>query len=587
MANFAVSPVDTTFTVQVGENTAAAAAFATDAAQSAAYAGGFETPEYATQSAGDAATTPGQIFRVPLGTSPQTFNWFRRLLSGSEAVSPLATSAVLAGAGGAALVGFQQSGAGATPRTVQAKLRDTVSVKDFRAVGDGVADDTAKIQAAIDAVELAGGGAVYFPNGIYRLTSALTVDSAGVCLVGQSRWGCLLLQSTLSARIVNMAANFCNIRSLSFIYDGTPISGATAIYVTGAYVNISDILVRSAHVACHWFGTGAVAGKLTDFDFLDFESVGLFVEGINDLFVSRFIINAGNTTRGALGGIRLADKVEAFMCTDGDILLGQYSMTMDAAVYGLLTRPAYCNFTSVYFDSATNATQIRRCVEIEFVGCWFSGGRSGGGNPGAVVENCQSIRFTNCRFFNSGGSGVLVQSTASDITFTNCKAEANSVTAGVGAQHGFAFSDNTTQFQLIGCTASNGLFTGQQGYGIFVGAGCDQFRISDCNLVGNATGPILDGTSNSADKIISGNIGYRTSNRGQAVIATGNTTVVVNHGLNVTPDAADIQLTRGSSNASSVDLFAGSITSTQFTINTAPAPSSDITVNWSVRSKGA
>lgn len=70
----------------------------------AASAGGFETPEFATQAAGNAATTEGEIFRVPIGTSPQTFYWYRKLTSGSELVSPLATTAALAAPGGGDLV---------------------------------------------------------------------------------------------------------------------------------------------------------------------------------------------------------------------------------------------------------------------------------------------------------------------------------------------------------------------------------------------------------------------------------------------------------------------------------------------------
>lgn len=89
-----------------------------------------------------------------------------------------------AGDGGSALVRFLQAGIGAVSRTAQSKLRDTVSVKDFGAVGDGVADDTAAIRATIDAVGNAGGGAVLFPPGSYKVTGTITITKQGVALEG-------------------------------------------------------------------------------------------------------------------------------------------------------------------------------------------------------------------------------------------------------------------------------------------------------------------------------------------------------------------------------------------------------------------
>lgn len=58
------------------------------------------------------------------------------------------------------------------------------SVLDYGAAGDGVADDTAEIQAAIDAVETTGGGVVYFPRGTYLITAGLVVDQQKVSLRG-------------------------------------------------------------------------------------------------------------------------------------------------------------------------------------------------------------------------------------------------------------------------------------------------------------------------------------------------------------------------------------------------------------------
>lgn len=83
----------------------------------------------------------------------------------------------LAASTGSSLSGFIQSGTGAVATTVQDKLRETVSVVDFGATGDGTTDDTAAIQAALTAVTTAGGGSVYFPPGTYILTQSVVVGS--------------------------------------------------------------------------------------------------------------------------------------------------------------------------------------------------------------------------------------------------------------------------------------------------------------------------------------------------------------------------------------------------------------------------
>lgn len=68
-------------------------------------------------------------------------------------------------------IGFTQEGVGAVGRTVQSKLQETVSVKDFGAVGDDVADDTAAFAAAA-----ATGRPVVIPEGIYRVAGCLFAE---------------------------------------------------------------------------------------------------------------------------------------------------------------------------------------------------------------------------------------------------------------------------------------------------------------------------------------------------------------------------------------------------------------------------
>ena len=89
----------------------------------------------------------------------------------AAAASAAAVLGQFAASAGASLIGWIQAGVGAVARTVQAKLRDQVSVKDFGATGDGATNDVAAIQAALDS----GAKRVVFPDGNYLVSSYLTL----------------------------------------------------------------------------------------------------------------------------------------------------------------------------------------------------------------------------------------------------------------------------------------------------------------------------------------------------------------------------------------------------------------------------
>jgi hypothetical protein len=80
-----------------------------------------------------------------------------------------------ASSAGSRLSGFRQTGTGATARTVDDKLKEIISVKDFGATGNGSTDDTAAIALAIAATPT--NGLLIFPSpGTYKTTSTLLIQ---------------------------------------------------------------------------------------------------------------------------------------------------------------------------------------------------------------------------------------------------------------------------------------------------------------------------------------------------------------------------------------------------------------------------
>ena len=144
--------------------------------------------------------------------------------------------------------GFLQAGTGAVTRTAQNKMRDVpVSVKDFGAVGDGSNDDTAEVQAAIDATIAAGRSEVWLPGGDYKLSSTLTVASGTKGLVIRGEYYKTRLVATHAGAIISFPSGtttqFTILEGLTFRATGTGNGAATGI--TGnaalAYVMLIDV----------------------------------------------------------------------------------------------------------------------------------------------------------------------------------------------------------------------------------------------------------------------------------------------------------------------------------------------------------
>ncbi len=133
-------------------------------------------------------------------TTPIVASWLNDVNTATYTTVPANTSAIatevtnrtnadttivnnLSASTGSSLVGQIASGTGATARTVQSKLRESVSVKDFGAIGDGVADDTTAIQNALNTLS-ATGGTLYFPQGTYLTNSINLLGYNNITLQG-------------------------------------------------------------------------------------------------------------------------------------------------------------------------------------------------------------------------------------------------------------------------------------------------------------------------------------------------------------------------------------------------------------------
>lgn len=154
---------------------------------------------------------------------------------------------------------FLSRAIGSVQRTILSKLSDTVSVKDFGAVGDGVTDDTASISAAIAHLVSLGGGCLYMPRGEYIFNGTIGVTSA-ITLLGDGAKATIIRGSvSLQLSGVGSGAYRSYHRLIGLQIDGVDRTTTGLHVYSNANFFVSDVLVKNCNVGV--WNDGSLIGQ--------------------------------------------------------------------------------------------------------------------------------------------------------------------------------------------------------------------------------------------------------------------------------------------------------------------------------------
>lgn len=276
------------------------------------------------------------------------------------------------GISNAANLSYSGQFSGQTVRTVAAKLADVVSVKDFGAVGDGVADDTAAIQAAINYAEsiISGDPAysqtavtVYLPGGRYVVSSSLLIRQNSVSLQGAG-------QGSTGIYSTNSSANIITIQSAN-AFNGTYLKGNS----------VRDI----------WLGGFGAANPSS--------GVGILA----DLTASTTIDNVA--VIGKRRGIELSGSNQGCTISNCRFSSGNTLTTFNAESAGIaLTQRQVASGVANGVQDADNGLYYvePNSVHIDNVDCQLSANY----DAGLLIESCDGLYVSNSYFGFTGGSAI-------------------------------------------------------------------------------------------------------------------------------------------------------------------------------------
>jgi hypothetical protein len=155
---------------------------------------------------------------------------------------------------------YDQNATGSVNRPFNLKLNEQTSVKDFGAVGNGIADDTVAIQNALNS----GFKNILIPQGTYRITSTLTISGNGYRIVQAGNLAATIVKDFSGTAIAWNAGEViwenCNIDGQGATYTGASQVGIFVATGGGFSSTLFNPRITNIGSACVRFDQNGGAG---------------------------------------------------------------------------------------------------------------------------------------------------------------------------------------------------------------------------------------------------------------------------------------------------------------------------------------